>query len=204
MNLLKKSILLTISSSLLITAGLTTAQDSKPTEDKESTNTETKAKPTIDYKNQTEKLKWRSVNDGVMGGKSEGKYYFSEANNLMFRGEISLKNNGGFASIRSYGEQYDLSKSKGMEVTFRGDGRTYYFTARAGGNSRLAYWSPLKTKAGEWMTVKVPFTSFYATSFGRKIPKLKLNTSKISSFGFMLYDKKDDTFSLEVKSIKSY
>lgn len=177
-----------------------TAQD-EPSNKKLDNN---KTQQSMDYKYETDKVKWRSVNDSVMGGRSEGNFYFSESDHLMFKGDISLKNNGGFASIRNSGSQYDLSDKKGLAVTVRGDGRTYYFTARTDGRNRLAFWSPIETKAGEWITVEVPFDSFYATSFGQKIPKLKLNTSKISSLGFMLYDKKDGDFSLEIKSIKTY
>lgn len=153
---------------------------------------------------ETQTLKWRSVNDSVMGGLSKGASYETEASHRMFTGEISLKNNGGFSSIRSSGAKYDLSQYSGMQITVRGDGRKYFFTSRSGGSSRLAYWSPVQSAAGQWQTIKVPFSSFYATSFGRTIPGFKLNTKTISSFGFMLYDKKEGEFSLEVKSIRPY
>jgi len=156
------------------------------------------------FAQETETLKWRSVNDSVMGGRSKGSSYETEASFRMFKGEISLKNYGGFSSIRSFGGSYDLTEYSGMEITVRGDGRKYYFTSRSGGSSRLAFWSPVQPKAGEWETIKVPFKSFYATSFGRTIPGFKLNTKTITSVGFMLYDKKDGAFSLEIKSIRPY
>jgi hypothetical protein len=86
----------------------------------------------------------------------------------------------------------------------KGDGRKYYLTARSNGGRMLAYWSPIQPEKGKWVTVKVPFSSFYATSFGRKIPGLKLNIGKLSSVGFMLFDKKSGEFELEVDSIKAY
>ena len=46
-----------------------------------------------DFKDETNSYQWRTVNDGVMGGRSEGDSYFTEAGNRMFTGEISLKNN---------------------------------------------------------------------------------------------------------------
>ena len=158
----------------------------------------------IDFKNEEGGVTWRSVNDSVMGGRSEGGSYETEAGNRIFKGEISLKNNGGFSSVRSSGGEYDLSGYKGVEVKVRGDGRMYYFTARADNNRRIAFWYPIQTKAGEWVTLKLPFKDMYATSFGRKIKGLKLNTKNVTSFGLMLYDKKDGNFSIEVESMKVY
>ena len=43
---------------------------------------------------------WRIVNDDVMGGVSSSKLYLNEEQNLVFSGNLSLENNGGFASSR--------------------------------------------------------------------------------------------------------
>lgn len=158
----------------------------------------------VDLKDEVDDVQWRAVNDGVMGGRSKGDSYLTEAGNRIFTGEISLRNNGGFSSVRTFGGKYDLSDYEGVEVEVRGDGRMYYFTARADSKRMLAFWYPIQTKAGEWMTVKIPFRSMYATSFGRKLKGLKLNTKNITSFGLMLYDKKDGDFSIELKEVKVY
>ena len=42
---------------------------------------------------------WQTVNDGVMGGVSEGKFKITDAKTLEFFGNLSLENNGGFASV---------------------------------------------------------------------------------------------------------
>lgn len=149
-------------------------------------------------------LEWQTVNDGVMGGISKGDSYVTEASHLLFKGNISLENNGGFSSIRTYGKKHDLSGYEGIELKLKGDGRMYYLTLRANDRRMLAFWSPIKTVDGEWVTVKVPLASFYATSFGRKIPGLKLNKDNITSLGFMLYDKESGDFALEVDSITAY
>jgi len=157
-----------------------------------------------DFETKETTLQWKTVNDGVMGGISKGGSYVTEASHLLFKGNISLKNNGGFSSIRTFGKTHDLSDYSGVELKVKGDGRKYYFTMRSNGGRMLAYWSPIQPKKGEWVTVKVPFKSFYATSFGRKVPGFKLNTKKVTSVGFMLYDKKDGDFEIEVKSMKLY
>lgn len=182
---------LSMASCVLLSISSLNAQDAKPMDK-------------IDFKDETKEVKWNSVNDGVMGGRSQGSSYLTEADNRIFKGEISLKNNGGFSSVRTSGGKYDLSSYTGVEVKVRGDGRKYYFTARTGSSRRIAFWYDVKTTAGEWTTVKIPFSAFYATSFGRKISDMKLKTNEISSFGLMLYDKKDGKFTIELESIKAY
>ena len=43
---------------------------------------------------------WSKVNDDVMGGISTSKIRINNDGNIFFSGVLSLKNNGGFASIR--------------------------------------------------------------------------------------------------------
>ena len=42
---------------------------------------------------------WEIENDGVMGGKSNSNLEKSEKGNAVFKGRVSLENNGGFASM---------------------------------------------------------------------------------------------------------
>lgn len=173
-------------------------------EDKVSGKTSDKAVGELDFKDELDGVRWKSINDSVMGGVSVGDSYETEAGNRIFRGEISLKNNGGFSSIRTSGKLFDLSAYTGVRVKVRGDGRKYYFTARMNNRNMLAFWYPMETKPGEWSIFEIPFSSMYATSFGRKLKGIKLNEKLISSFGLMLYDKKDGDFNLELESIKVY
>ena len=46
-------------------------------------------------------MSWQVVNDGVMGGLSEGKLTPNLAGTMMFSGMLSLENNGGFSTFRS-------------------------------------------------------------------------------------------------------
>tara|TARA_Y100000814_G_scaffold286627_1_gene255873 strand:+ start:252 stop:920 length:669 start_codon:yes stop_codon:yes gene_type:complete len=158
-------------------------------------------KTIADFKTEETSLLWNIVNDGVMGGISRGEAYVTNESCLFFTGSISLENNGGFSSIRSFGQGFDLSDWSGIELRVKGDGRKYYFTSRSG---RFDFWHPMETKKDEWITVRIPFRSFYATTFGRRIPGIRLNSKSISSFGIMLFDKKDGPFTIELDYIKAY
>lgn len=66
------------------------------------------AKNSFDF-NEAEAIKeWQTVNDGVMGGVSEGKFNITDKKILEFYGMLSLKNNGGFASVRTSAKNLGL------------------------------------------------------------------------------------------------
>ena len=70
-------------------------------------------------------MRWGIVNDGVMGGLSEGKVTFTDEGTMRFAGKLSLKNNGGFSTVRTGKIKLDLGDSDGLALRVRGDGRTY-------------------------------------------------------------------------------
>jgi monofunctional biosynthetic peptidoglycan transglycosylase len=57
--------------------------------------------PLLDFTNPKTSLKWQAVNDGVMGGVSDGQFRVTEEKTLEFFGTLSLENNGGFTSVRT-------------------------------------------------------------------------------------------------------
>ena len=146
---------------------------------------------------------WQTVNDGVMGGVSDGKVRIAEKN-LEFYGTLSLENNGGFASVRSKTAKMDLSKYDGLVFKVRGDGREYYLNVHVPTNQiAFSYRASFKTENDKWNEVTIPFKDLKATSFGRVVENGKpLNPSNVESVGFLLADKKAGPFKLEVSWIK--
>jgi len=68
---------------------------------------------------------WQTVNDGVMGGVSQGKFKITDQKTLEFFGTLSLENNGGFASVRTRAKKLGLEKGDTLVARVRGDGREY-------------------------------------------------------------------------------
>jgi len=148
---------------------------------------------------------WRSVNDNVMGGRSEGSSRITESGVLEFYGNLSLENRGGFASIRCAPGEIDLSKSRAIVLRVRGDGRTYYCNLHVP-TSRVAYSyrASFETEPGQWQEIKIPMKQFQATWFGRVMKSdPPIDSSKVLSIGLMIADKKPGPFKLEVDWIKS-
>lgn len=147
---------------------------------------------------------WFSVNDGVMGGVSKGGFELTERKTLLFRGDLSLENNGGFASIRTKPTALNLAGVKGISVKARGDGRTYWVGLHTAGQfSASSYRAYLPTTAGELTETFIPIADFKLQAFGRQLPGGPVDPAAIAAVGFTIADKKAGTFALEIESVKA-
>lgn len=147
---------------------------------------------------------WQTVNDGVMGGVSQGDFKITDAKTLEFFGTLSLANNGGFASVRTRAKKLGFEKGDTVVAKVRGDGREYMLNLYLN-KQRVAYSyrATVQTKKDEWIEVKVPLDKFEATSFGRVVQDAGLvKPDEISALGFMLGDKKAGPFKMEIEWIK--
>jgi len=159
----------------------------------------------FDFDTPKDGQQWRPVNDGVMGGRSEGAFRVSRDGILEFYGDLSLENRGGFASVRSRTAELELSQSEALLIRFRGDGRSYYCNLYVP-NNRIAYSyrAKIDTEAGRWQEVRLPLSTFRATWFGRTLSDApEIDAENIRSLGFMIADKKAGPFKLEVDWIRA-
>jgi len=146
---------------------------------------------------------WRTVNDGVMGGRSDGRFKINSFKNLEFYGTLSLANNGGFASVRSGRANFNLQKGDSILIRVRGDGRSYNFNLYSASRSReMSFRKSFKTVRDEWVDVRLPLDQFVASYRGRRFPDRQLDPSSISRLGIQLGDKKAGPFKLEMEWIK--
>jgi monofunctional biosynthetic peptidoglycan transglycosylase len=146
---------------------------------------------------------WVNVNDGVMGGVSDGRFKITEDGRMEFYGTLSLENNGGFASVRSRPQMVNLKAGDSVAVRVRGDGREYSLNLYVSRDSgRYSFRQTFKTKKAEWVEVSLPVDKFFATWRGRVFQDQKLDPSKVNSVGFLLGDKKAGPFKLEVDWIQ--
>jgi hypothetical protein len=94
---------------------------------------------------------WRTVLDGVMGGRSTGRVFQPEARILRFSGELSLENNGGFSQMQTTVPEGSLKDAVGIETMVRGDGWTYQFDVRCSDIRMMAgsFQAEFHTREGE-------------------------------------------------------
>jgi hypothetical protein len=148
---------------------------------------------------------WMTVNDNVMGGRSEGGFSFKKKR-LIFSGNTNT-NGGGFSSIRTKPLDYGLGDKQGLHIRFKGDGRTFKLGVRMEGKS-VSYRSSFNTD-GEtkgWQEMKILFNEMDSSWRGITLSKDKypLYRNKIRIIEFMIYDKQDGPFKLQVDWIKAY
>ena len=146
--------------------------------------------------------KWGIVNDGVMGGISQSNIYLNEENNIIFAGNVSLENNGGFASIRRGFDGTQLKESSAFLFRVKGDGNVYKFRLTMKG-SYANYSADFKTMKDQWMDIKIPVENFKPYYFGRSIRAPKLKVHKVNSIGILISDKQEGDFALKIEYIKS-
>lgn len=149
--------------------------------------------------------RWRIVNDGVMGGLSSSKVIVQD-DKIIFSGNVSLENNGGFASLRSPVKDYNFENFSGIEIRIKGDGNRYsismkettYFTG-------LFYTSTFETKKDEWITVKIPFDQFNIYYFGKQTKSgKKIPLSSIKEISLLIGDKQEGSFRTEIEYIRLF
>ena len=146
--------------------------------------------------------KWIVVNDNVMGGRSKGGFEFKN-DKLIFSGSTNT-NGGGFSSIRTIPIEFYFNDKTGLHIRYKGDGRTYKLGVRMEGKS-FSYRTNFDTGNG-WQEARIHFDNMDVSWSGRPLSKAEhpLLTSKIRSIEFMIYDKQDGPFKLQVDWIKSY
>ena len=146
--------------------------------------------------------KWIVVNDNVMGGRSKGGFEFKNEK-LVFSGSTNT-NGGGFSSIRTIPIEFYFNDKTGLHIRYKGDGRTYKLGVRMEGKS-VSYRTNFTTGNG-WQEARIPFDNMDVSWRGRPLSKAEhpLQKSKIRSIEFMIYDKQDGPFKLQVDWIKSY
>ena len=157
----------------------------------------------ISFESNNESRAWRTVNDGVMGGRSSGGSVVMDGE-LVFEGVINT-NGGGFSSVRREMPVGALEGAEALTLSVRSDGRSYRLIARndvrhAG---RAVSWQAdiPQTEPGEWASARVPFDAFRPSVFGRQVPAGPFRPETVNELGFIIADGVDGPFSLRVRSI---
>ncbi len=154
----------------------------------------------VNFDNGPQELRWVAVNDGVMGGQSSGELLV-ENGELKFRGHLSLANNGGFASVRSVGRDFDLNDASVVVLRVRGDGRVYQLRLATDARYRgvsISYGAEFETTAGEWTEVRLLLASLTPTVRVSRLQGPPLDSSQIREIGLLIADKREGAFMLAV------
>ena len=146
---------------------------------------------------------WNIVNDDVMGGISTSYLSVSDEKNLIFNGNLSLENNGGFASSRLGLKKNILKGVKSFIIRIKGDGNSYKLRLSQD-NIRASYSANFKSINDEWIDVSISIEDFVATWRGYTYNDYpSIDSERINSLGLQISDKQEGKFKLEIEYIKA-
>lgn len=149
--------------------------------------------------------RWEGFTDRVMGGKStmsSGIELMDGKPAMFMRGDVSLKNNGGFVQVRlmlhPQERAFDAARFAGIYLKVRGTGDSYYVFLRTTGN-RLP-WSFFMADlpvSEDWEEVFIPWSAFVKGDFGSFFD---FNPKKLVNIAVVAYKKefKADLYVAEV------
>ncbi|WP_290698426.1 CIA30 family protein [Lacinutrix sp.] len=143
---------------------------------------------------------WRIVDDVVMGGRSNGNFALNKDGHGVFKGKVSLENNGGFSSLRYNTETIALKKNTKVCIKLKGDGKNYQFRIKANKNERYSYITTFKT-SGKWETITINLKDLYPAFRGRTLDYPNFDKTTIEELAFLIGNKKAESFELLIDAI---
>jgi len=158
----------------------------------------------IDFGSKKKGSNWRVINDGVMGGLSKGVANLTN-NSLLFKGSVSLDNDGGFSSLRRSFSSKNLSRFDEIEIRYRSSGISLAFTIAVSRRWYIPnYKRALDKTSWKWNTVRIKLSDFRKHYIGKPLNEMlkKEALKKVTSIGFITDEKKYERFEFEVDYIQ--
>jgi hypothetical protein len=156
----------------------------------------------IDFSQQHRLDSWRITNDGVMGGKSQGEFILQD-HKALFKGDISLDNNGGFSSVLRSIEPLAAALDK-VTIDVAGDGLTYQLRMVVNHEGyRLSYKHDFTTLVEQRQTLRFSLADFQVSFRGRILDNApRLLSQDIREIGFLVTNKNAGPFELTIFSVQ--
>lgn len=143
---------------------------------------------------------WQVEDDVVMGGRSAGSFTRDPAGFAVFRGEVSLENDGGFSSVQSNFDRIDVSGHRHAVIRLKGDGKDYRFIVEAEKDARHYYMAGFTTSGG-WQEIKIPLRTMFPVRRGDRLDLPDYPARTMSQVRFMIGNGRAESFRLEIASI---
>ena len=145
--------------------------------------------------------KWKTVNDGVMGGVSNSTFQLNSKGYGSFQGKVSLDNNGGFCSVRYRCGSLSVKNYTKIRIRLKGDGKKYQFRVKANYADYQSYIHPFHTN-GFWQTIEINLKDMYPSFRGRRLALPNFSLDNIEEIRFLIANKKAEDFQLLIDNIE--
>ena len=154
-----------------------------------------------DFSTKSNPSDWRIIDDGVMGGKSEGNFSIDEKSKGIFEGDVSLENNGGFSSVRYQFDALKVTANTKVCLFVKGDAKEYQFRIKDKSSNYFSYITTFKT-SGEWQEIEIPLKELYPSFRGQKLNLPNFSGSSFEEILFLIANKKNEKFKLTLDKIE--
>lgn len=153
-----------------------------------------------DFNERSNIADWLVINDGVMGGLSQGNMELSPDGNGVFRGKVSLENNGGFSSVRHSFAAKKVSDYDYLVLRVKGDGKRYQLRAKSEKSQKYSYVAYFET-SGQWETISISMREMYPVFRGYRLNQSNYEGMQLAEIGILIGNKKAEEFRLEIDII---
>jgi hypothetical protein len=155
----------------------------------------------VDFNKESDLQNWNVVDDVVMGGRSSGSFMLNQEGHAVFKGSVSLENNGGFSSVQYAMERTLVKDHTKAVIRLKGDGKRYQFRVKANRRDYYSYISYFQT-SGEWEEIEIPLDQMYASFRGRTLNMPNFSNDFIEELRFLIANKKPEEFKLVIDRIE--
>lgn len=163
-------------------------------------DSDTMQKTIYDFSKMVKPSGWLIINDGVMGGLSRGNITMDEEGNGLFRGHVSLENNGGFSLARLTLPNEDASGFSKIVLEVKGDSKRYQFRLKEKKGQMHSYVYFFET-TGDWESIEIPFEKLSPAFRGRSLNLPEYNGNQIEEIGLLIGNKKEENFAIKIRKI---
>lgn len=155
----------------------------------------------FDFETTSDLSNWKVVEDRVMGGESNARFFLNDNSHAQFEGNVSLENNGGFASVRYDMNTLKLKDTQKVIIRLKGDGKNYQFRVKNKEQNEYSYISEFST-SGEWQHITIELKEMYPSFRGRKLDRPYFSHDQIEEITFLIGNKRNESFQLLIDKIE--
>ncbi len=154
----------------------------------------------FDFNTHSDISNWSVVDDVVMGGKSSGSFDIDQSGHGIFKGHVSLENNGGFSLLQYRFKKINTAPYTKVILRVKGDGKSYQFRIKAKASDYYSYIGKFDTSTA-WETIEITLHEMYPAFRGRTLDIPNYADDGIEGIAFLIGNKKAEDFMLMIDSI---
>lgn len=155
----------------------------------------------FDFTPESDISDWVTVDDTVMGGRSDGNFRINDDGHGEYSGHVSLENNGGFSSLRYRMPTIRIEGLTTAVLRIKGDGKRYQFRTKTSDRERFSYVTNFQT-SGDWEEIEIDLKTMKPKFRGRSLDMDDYPAEMLSEVAILIGNKEEQDFILEIDWVR--